>query len=224
MERIPGWSDVKSDDYITYDKLEMGPHFCVVKNVKLDKFQGKNGEFQTLTILLDTSDKDKQPLFYSNRYKIDAESDATKAKWKGTYKLFIPKNDGSEGDETTKKILKTFITSIERSNPGYDWEKANWDEKTLVGKQFIGVFGLREFETNDGRVIPFTECRSVRSTENDISKINIPKVKLLDNTYKDYEEYMQEKEALEDKKDKEYEEHLNNLDNNEDDSDLDIHF
>ena len=109
------------------------------------------------------------------------------AKWKGFYKITIPEDDS---EDRVKSNFKTLTTSVEKSNPGYKW---TWDEKTLIGKTFGGVFGLEEFEIpNDGKVITFCRCRFIRSTEK-ISEVGIPKVKLLDGSYKDYEEYIEEK-------------------------------
>ena len=64
-----------------------------------------------------------------------------------------------------KKNLKTFITSVEKSNPGYDWQKSNWDEKTLVGKLFGGVFGIEEFTNMVGDTAYAVKCRFIRSTD-----------------------------------------------------------
>ena len=44
----------------------------------------------------------------------------------------------------------------------------------------------------DGKLITFTRIRFVRSTEK-IMEAPIPKVRLLDNTYMDYEEYQNRK-------------------------------
>ena len=76
--------------------------------------------------------------------------------------MFIPKDDGSEKDEYTKQAFKRFITSVERSNEGYTW---NWDEASLKGKMFGGVFGREEFLTSDGKLKFATKCRFPRSVE-----------------------------------------------------------
>lgn len=60
------------------------------------------------------------------------------------------------------QYFKGFITVIENSNPGYKW---NWDEKTLVGKLFGGVFGEEEYKGNDGKMHTGVKCMQVRSID-----------------------------------------------------------
>lgn len=194
MKKFSNYDQVEAKEFTTYEKLELGGHYCRILDVKEETFQGKEGPFSQLLIKYDTDSNDKQPGYYANRFKQDAEKDAMSAKWKGYYRLYIPKDDGTENDERTKIAFKTFITSIEKSNNGYDWEKADWDEKTLVGKKFIGIFGIREFENPQGIVVHFTDCRFIRSTEGDIEKISIPKVKLVDGSFIDYEEWLEKQE------------------------------
>ena len=78
------------------------------------------------------------------------------------FDVFIPKDDGSENDAKTKQAFKRFTTSVERSNEGYTW---NWDELSLKGKMFGGVFGREEFLTKDGKLKFTTKCRFPRSIE-----------------------------------------------------------
>lgn len=64
----------------------------------------------------------------------------TPKKWKGIYRQFLPKNDGSEQDSWAKSRLKGTVTAFEHSNPGFKWA---WEEQDLVGK-LIGVLMRRE--------------------------------------------------------------------------------
>ena len=202
MKKFSNYNEVEVNDFVVQEKIEVGGHYCKIINVEIQNIHGKTKDFDIMVVKFDTDDNDKKPQFYAKRYKNDTTADAMKAKWKGNYKVFIPLDDGSEADEKTKQAFKSFITSIEKSNPGYSWEKADWDEKTLIGKKFIGVFGVREFEAPDGRLVNFTECRFVRSTENDPEVIQIPKVKLLDGTLMDYDDWCEKKEQEKDLGDK----------------------
>ena len=86
--------------------------------------------------------------------QFDANDDENK-KWKGRAFVYIPKDDGSEKDATTKKSFASWTTSFEKSNPGYKWD---WDENKWVGKKVGLVFG----ETGtviEGREVTFTEAR-----------------------------------------------------------------
>lgn len=80
-------------------------------------------------------------------------------KWKGTYRLSIPKDDGSEKDGWTKRTFGNAIWSIEQSNPGYHF---NWDERTFKGKKVGVLFRNREWEM-DGRTGWTTECCALTS-------------------------------------------------------------
>ena len=61
-------------------------------------------------------------------------------KWRGNVKLWLPKDDGSEKDDYTKRTFNNFMACVEESNPGYHW---GWDENTLKDKK-IGILA-REF-------------------------------------------------------------------------------
>jgi len=88
-------------------------------------------------------------------------------------------------------LFKGFTTAVENSNPGYQW---NWDEKSLVGKKLCGVFGLEEYEKQDGTVGVATKLIQFRSL-NKLPEVQIPKVKLLDGTFVDYDDYQEIKNS-----------------------------
>lgn len=58
--------------------------------------------------------------------------------------------------------LKGFITSIEESNQNFTW---NWDEQSLKGCYFGGIFREEEFETN-GEIKTSVKLWQVRSVKN----------------------------------------------------------
>lgn len=171
------------------EKLKLGGHICKVLEAKVESGNSqKDGKpYEMLAIKFDIEEPDEQAGFYNKKFVQDAQRDAMSAKWKGYYRLSVP-DDNSE--DFIKKAFKTFTTSIEKSNPGYIW---NWEESTLVGKKFGGIFGYEEFVLpTTGETILLTKIRFARSTEK-IEEAPIPKVKLLDKTYVDYKEYMDNK-------------------------------
>lgn len=202
MKKFSGYSDVKENNF-DREKLKLGAHICKIIDVNEITINAKDpkNNFNQLVIQFDIAAPDEQEGFYSRRYKEDAAKDAMKAKWKGIYKLSVPKDDGSENDEKSKVNFKTFITSVEKSNEGYDWEKSDWDEKSLKGKLFGGVFGIREFEnTMTGETNFMVECRFVRSIEyvnKEFEKEEryIPKVSCVDKTLIDYSEWIEKRKA-----------------------------
>ena len=111
--------------------------------------------------------------FFAKDYK---EQDREDKKWRGTYRLNQPKDDGSEKDGWTKRSFNNAIWAIESSNPGYHFD---WDESKFVGKSVGVLFRNREWEYN-GRTGWNTECCSLTSVEDIQSgNFNIPKDKPL---------------------------------------------
>ncbi|MCI9626503.1 MAG: hypothetical protein HFI90_06945 [Clostridia bacterium] len=111
--------------------------------------------------------------YYQQDYDLQNQEDK---KWKGVYRLSIPKEDGSEMDEWSANIFKTAIAAIEDSNTGYHWD---WDEKKLKGKVVGALFRNKEYELNGVRGF-FTECSGFRPVEIIKSgKFKVPKDKLL---------------------------------------------
>lgn len=192
-----GYDKVEANEFEQSEKLKLGGHICKVLKVETETVTSqKDGKkYDILKLQFDIEAPDEQAGFYQRKFKEAAEKDALNAKWKGYYRLTIPTNDSPDFAKTN---WKTFLTSVEKSNPGVklDGEKG-FDENLLVGKIFAGVFGLEEMTLpTDGRTIAFTRIRFARSVEN-LDKITIPKVKLLDGTYMDYEEYIKKDEKQE---------------------------
>lgn len=74
-------------------------------------------------------------------------------------------------------FFKAFITAVEKTNPGYQWD---WDEQKLVGKNVIAVFGEEEYKANDGSIKVATRVVEFRSLEAyQQGKITVPELKKL---------------------------------------------
>lgn len=101
--------------------------------------------------------------FYQKDYDSQNQEDK---KWKGSFRLNVPKDDGSEQDAWTKSKFKTVLEeAIEASNPGYKWD---WDETKLKGKLVGGIFNNKEWEMNNDSGYKsgfFTNCKSLVSVE-----------------------------------------------------------
>ena len=195
---IQGFSDYETTEtsgFSEREKLKLGGHICKILEVSMESVTSKKDgkTFNVLKLKFDIESPDEQAGFYQRRFVEDAKTDALNAKWKGYYRLTIPSNSS---EEFVKKNWKTFLTSVEESNPGVQINgSTGFDENILVGKVFGGIFGLEEYTLpTDGRTITFTRIRFPRSTKN-IFEAKIPSVKLLDNTYMDYEEYKNSKKS-----------------------------
>lgn len=152
--------------------LEPGGYELKIMGAKVESFP----RCEILKIAFDIVNHDKYAGFYSQRFS-SAKAQNPNAKWSGVFDVFIPKDDGSENDGYTKQAFKRFITSVERSNDGYVW---NWDENSLKGKMFGGIFGREQFKTDKGELKFAVKCRFPRSIESIKSgDYKIPDDKLL---------------------------------------------
>ena len=99
-------------------------------------------------------------------------------KWKGVYRQSVPKDDGSDKDEWSKRSFNNAIWAIEESNTGYHWD---WNEASLKGKTVGVLFRNREWEYN-GKTGWTTECCALTDvTSIREGKFRIPKDKPLAN-------------------------------------------
>lgn len=170
-------------------QLPVGGYELTIVGAKVEQFTN----CEILKIAFDIVNHEQFSGFYANRFK-SAKAQNPDAKWGGVFDVFIPKDDGSELDGYTKQAFKRFITSVEKSNEGYVW---NWDEKSLKGKAFGGIFGREEFMTKEGDRKFAVKCRFPRSIESIRSgDYKIPEDKLLKGlntataTIDDYEEIL----------------------------------
>ena len=129
----------KTQAYTESNRLPVGGYVLRILNVKIE--EGKNGNSDQMVIAFDVAEGDYAG-FYQKNFNDQTGEDK---KWKGTTRLWLPKDDGSEKDEWTKRRFKTFIVNVEDSNNGYHWD---WDESKLKGKLVGGIFNEKEWELN----------------------------------------------------------------------------
>lgn len=122
------------------ERAKLPPGGYVLKILKAEVLEYGWGEVLLLNVDIAEGE---QKGFYSRDYAAQPKDGAYARKWKGTYRLILPKNDGSEKDEWNVRKLKTVMTAIEESNRGYTW---NWDETTLKDKLVGGLFNLKEWK------------------------------------------------------------------------------
>lgn len=153
------------------EKLPVGGYIIGITGIEEIQYTWGN----VLEVKFDIAQGDYKN-FFTNQYK---NSQLEDKKYKGTYRINIPKEDGSEKDEWTARKFKTDMMAVEDSNPGFHWD---WDEKKLVGKKVGAIFFEKEWAMN-GNTGFFTTLHSFKSIEkirnNDFK---IPKPKLLNKT------------------------------------------
>lgn len=160
----------KVEAYKEVEKLPVGGYVCKILGTEEVEYDWGN----VLVVSFDIAEGDYKD-YYKHNYAAQTQEDK---KWKGTYRLNVPKDDGSEKDEWTARRFKTDIQAVEDSNKGFHW---NWDETELKNKMVGIVFQNKEYEYNGNRGF-FTNPYSFRSVD-DIrnGKFKIPADKLLDN-------------------------------------------
>lgn len=152
------------------EKLPVGGYVAKILNAKEENFEWGD----RLAIAFDIVEGEYAGFFDKN-FKNQQSEDK---KWKGTIRINIPKEDGSEKDEWTQKRFNTNMVAIEESNPGFYFD---WDETKLKGKMVGIIFNNKEYEFNGNHGF-FTNPHSFASVE-DIRSGNfkIPKDTLLSN-------------------------------------------
>lgn len=147
MRQLNGY--VQAQAFYDMGRLSVGGYVLKILDVKYQT----NDWGDVIQLSFDIEEGEQKGFFASN-YKAQTGEDK---KWKGTYRLRIPKDDGSEQDEWTMRRFKTVITNFEESNSGYHW---NWDELTLKDKLIGALFNNKEYEL-EGRRGFFTNCHSL---------------------------------------------------------------
>ena len=129
------------------EKLPVGGYVITIKSVKYEDNSAK-GRADNIIFAFDIAEGEYKG-YYAKRFEADTNEDK---KWKGTYRLSVPTDDGSQNDGYAKSRFKGFMTSVEESNPGHKW---NWDEQTLKGKLVGAAVGEINTEI-EGKAITYT--------------------------------------------------------------------
>ena len=160
-----------------FEKLELGGHKGII--IKVEEYTSDVSGKTSLKVYVDTASDDKQPGYFKKQYDNDTRIDK---KYPNGAIKYVPLGE----EENQVKMLKAFITAYENSNNcQFDWNK-DWDQ--LKGKKIGLVFGQEEYISQDGTTKLATKLNQFRSIDK-VDNAQIPKVKLLDGTYVEYENY-----------------------------------
>lgn len=161
-----------------FEKLELGAHKGIIK--KVIEYVSPISNKKSLKVEVDTATNDKQPGYFQEQYDKNTNSDK---KWSNSGTKYVSLGE----EEACVKMLKGFLTAVENSNVGfnYDWNK---EVDQLNGKKIGLVFGLEEYTDQEGKTKTATKLVQFRSLDK-LDTVKIPKVKTLSNEYIDYEEY-----------------------------------
>lgn len=164
MNKPANWDSVEA---ITgeYKKLPAGGYVCSI--VRAECTKSKNGK-EMLKLAIDIAEGEYKD-FYLNQYLQEQERNKEQAKWRGSYYQL------TEGDSMGR--FKGMLLNIEKSNSGYKW---NWNEKSLEGKLFGGVFREEEYINRNGGLSTAVKLISIIPVEG-ITDIEPPAKKVLEN-------------------------------------------
>ena len=167
----------------SYEKISLGGHRGIIKNI-IEYTSAISGN-TSLKVEVDTSADDKQPNYFQKQFDENTNMDK---KWSNSGTKYV----SLKQDENCIKMLKSFITSVENSNPNftYDWNK---EVDQLKGKKVGLVFGLEEYQNDKGETktsIKLTQFRSIDKVDN----VRIPNVRLLNGSYMPIDDYNEIKE------------------------------
>ena len=149
------YSDFKSERSSSgRETLPAGGYVCKIISAKVEQ----NDWGDVLVVAHDVCEGE-----YEGIFKRDFDNNTMdNKKWRGTFRLNIPKDDGTEQDNWKKRSFNNFIWAVEQSNPGFAW---GWDEKTLRGKK-VGLLYRNEEWAMNGRTGWTTKAAGSESVDN----------------------------------------------------------
>lgn len=170
------WDETEAKEFGEFENLELGGHEIVILDAR--EYTSEISGNTSLKVSVDIAGKDKQVGFFKKQYE---ENTAEDKKWPtGAVKYLSLKDE-------QLAYLKGFITCLEKSNSNFKFNvKGNWEQ--LKGLKCAGVFGLEEYTKQDGTTGTATKLIQFRSLDK-LSEIKIPRVKLLDGSYMEFEDY-----------------------------------
>lgn len=155
-----------------FTPIELGGHVLEIK--KVEETSSKTGR-PMLKIFFDTARTDSQPGYFAKQFKDDIRPEK---KWPAGGTTYIRTEDQ---DGNCSKSFKGFVTSAEKSNPGFSVTWGDGFAACLAGKLIGGVFGVVHDYYN-GKNIAKRNLRWFRSVEG-IQDVDIP-AEIETNAYK----------------------------------------
>lgn len=176
MRKIENWNEIEINEYTESEKLTLGGHKCIIKNVKNYIHNG----IEKVSLELDILD-DEHKNFYQKKY--DERPENAKFWDDGATLSFL----AEPVEDKDKSYFKGLIKAIESYNDGYTW---NWDEQTLKNKLINVNFSLKEYEGNDGKIYTKPQVSRFVNSKDNFKKDFIPSVRTLNNGFVKYEDYI----------------------------------
>lgn len=154
--------------YGDFEPFNPGGHIMVINHV--DEGKSKAGR-DMLLIYLDAAPEDSQAGYFAEQFRNKA---GDKKKWGCIFYQPVEDKDGN-----CNRGLKTFITAVEESNPGFAVQWGDNFCKCFTNRKVGGVFGREQYRGNDGKPRWSTKCRMFRSVQAIIDGVEVPEDKYL---------------------------------------------
>ena len=179
MKKIENWNEIEAKGMDDFKALPIGAYECKIINA-VENHNEQSGK-TTLKVMVDIASGEYKD-YFKKRYDSNTAIDR---KWDNNATKFL----AFEGENTS--FFKGFITIVENSNVGYKW---NWEESTLRDKKLVGVFQYEQYEKQDGTKALKVRLTKFRSLDK-LKEIEVSdSIKMLDGTYKSYDDYMETQE------------------------------
>lgn len=176
MKKIENWDNIEAKGMDDFKALPIGAYECKIINA-VENHNEQSGK-TTLKVMVDIANGEYKD-YFKKRYDSNTAIDR---KWDNNATKFL----AFEGENTS--YFKGFITIVENSNVGYKW---NWEESTLRDKKLVGVFQYEQYEKQDGTKALKVRLTKFRSLDK-LGEIEVSdSVKMLDGTYRSYDDYME---------------------------------
>jgi len=131
MKQFNGYDQAKeAANYTGAEKIPVGAYVCEIKSVKYESLNWGD----VIALAFDVAEGEQKD-FFKKQYEANNSEDK---KWKGSVRINVPKDDGTEQDGWTKNAFARYTDSFEKSNKGYSWD---WDENKWKGLKIGLVFG-----------------------------------------------------------------------------------
>lgn len=169
-----------------FEPIKLGGHKMVIKQVseRQSKPDDEGKTKNMLVILFDFADGDEQAGYFMKQFENDIRPDK-KYPNAGTNYMIIDENV-----DYGVRNLKTFITCVEKSNPGFAVKWGDNFGQQFKSKLIGGVFGI-EKDWYDNREINRHKLARFRSIEG-INDADIPK----ERTTKAYDDHLKEEAIM----------------------------
>nr|DAF60290.1 MAG TPA: Protein of unknown function (DUF669) [Siphoviridae sp. ctqK313] len=164
-----------------FEPIKLGGHKMVIKQISEKKTQGG---LDMLVILFDFAEGDEQAGYFMKQFENDIRPDK-KYPNAGTNYMVI-----DEGVDYGVRNLKTFITCVEKSNPGFAVKWGDNFGQQFKGKLIGGIFRL-EKDWYDNKEVKRHKLARFRSVEG-IKDADIPE----ERTTKAYDDHLKEEAIM----------------------------